>query len=184
MNAMQIESKIKRAGGTRITMREPDREYHFTPIDPDNPQSPHVAEVAEKAHISRFLSIVEGYQYFGTSGQPDDRPALAGTVEPEPEPPAATEPEPDAAQTGDDAEPAATDEAPESLLRVLDKPGEATREDAVEAFEFLEKRKAHPNAKTPTIVKKVIEAAAVQGWIAETDTETLTAQADAQAGNE
>lgn len=68
---MQIECKIKRAGGTKITMPNPDgsaAEYHFAPIDPTRADSPHVASVADEAHAARLLDIPEAYAPF-TAGK-------------------------------------------------------------------------------------------------------------------
>lgn len=45
--------------------------YHFLPRDPSNPESEHVCEVADKAHVQRLLGIPEGYYL------PDDEPAPA-----------------------------------------------------------------------------------------------------------
>lgn len=59
---MKIKSLIQRPGGTKVPMPngkgEPDTEYHFAAND----RGDHVAEVTNKAHIQRFLSIAEGYE--------------------------------------------------------------------------------------------------------------------------
>jgi hypothetical protein len=52
---MLIESKLKREGGTLVTLGE--EEYHFQ----DNGKGNHVCEVKDEAHIAKFLSIKEGY---------------------------------------------------------------------------------------------------------------------------
>lgn len=39
--------------------------YYFVPVDPDNPESPHVSEVPYKDHIKRFLSLDDYAQYEG-----------------------------------------------------------------------------------------------------------------------
>lgn len=36
-------------------------DYFFRPVHPGNPQSEHVAEVTDPAHIQRLLAITEGY---------------------------------------------------------------------------------------------------------------------------
>jgi len=54
---MFIECKIKRTGGSVVTMSD-GAAYHFAP-DPDNR---HVALVMNPDHIERFLSISEGYR--------------------------------------------------------------------------------------------------------------------------
>lgn len=63
---MKIVSKIKRRNGHSVTLG--DTAYKFLPPD-------YAAEVSEKAHIERFLSIPEGY------GIADDQ-----TQEPAPQP--------------------------------------------------------------------------------------------------
>lgn len=55
---MEIESKIKRAGGTLIDMGS--AKYHFAP----NAEGAHVATVTDEAHQDRFLSISEGYRLY------------------------------------------------------------------------------------------------------------------------
>lgn len=42
----------------------PKGTYYFTPVDPADPTSAHVAEVEDPAHIGRLLSIVEGYRVY------------------------------------------------------------------------------------------------------------------------
>lgn len=53
---MKIESIIKRDPPTEVVLG--DTTYKFKPDD----QGKHVAEVTDKHHIARFLSIVEGFQ--------------------------------------------------------------------------------------------------------------------------
>lgn len=60
---MQIESKIKRNGGTHIPMGTVT--YHFAPLA----DGAHVAEVLDEAHQDRFLSISEGFRLY-RPGQP------------------------------------------------------------------------------------------------------------------
>lgn len=54
---MMIRSLIERPGGSRIDLN--GKIYHFRPIEPNGP---HVAEVIDKAHVKRLLSITEGYE--------------------------------------------------------------------------------------------------------------------------
>ena len=54
---MIIRSKIERAKGSVITIG--DTTYHFKPRAADGH---HVAEVTNKEHLGRFLSITEGYE--------------------------------------------------------------------------------------------------------------------------
>jgi len=53
---MQIESKIKRAGGTQVKLD--DQVYFFGPTEKE---ARHLCEVTDPAHIERLLSIPEGY---------------------------------------------------------------------------------------------------------------------------
>lgn len=56
---MLIECRIKRAGGTHVDMPNPDESttaYHFRPLDPSRADSPHVADVSNMAHVSRFIA--------------------------------------------------------------------------------------------------------------------------------
>ncbi|SDX73899.1 hypothetical protein [Roseicitreum antarcticum] len=68
---MKIELKIKRAGGTNITMAD-NTEISFKPDE----TGAHVAEVANPNHVQRLLTI-PGYVVYGTS---EDQPAQ-GPVE-------------------------------------------------------------------------------------------------------
>ncbi|MGH8073641.1 MAG: hypothetical protein ACREO4_06160 [Lysobacter sp.] len=69
--------------------------YHFLPRDPSNPESEHVCEVANKAHVGRLLGIPEGYYL------PDDDPAPA-TPAPRP---VAQVPSSETTPAGDDSTP-------------------------------------------------------------------------------
>lgn len=60
---MLIESKIRRTGGTSISMG--DEVYHFAPDD----EGRHVCDVTNKAHIQRFLSITEGFCLVGAEDE-------------------------------------------------------------------------------------------------------------------
>jgi len=53
---MLIESRIRRAKGTRVTLD--GTEYHFTP----NKDGVHVADVSNADHIDRFLAVPEGFR--------------------------------------------------------------------------------------------------------------------------
>ena len=55
---MQIECILKREGGTHVNIG--DEKYHFRP----NAAGAHVAEVTNKEHIKRFLSISDAYEYY------------------------------------------------------------------------------------------------------------------------
>lgn len=66
---MLIKCKQIRTGGTEILMGEVT--YHFAP----NKDGDHVAEVTDKAHIERFLSITEGFEAHGKAAA--EKPAQA-----------------------------------------------------------------------------------------------------------
>lgn len=55
---MDIESKIKREGGTHVKLGATN--YHFAPLA----DGAHVATVEDEDHIDRFLSITEGYRLY------------------------------------------------------------------------------------------------------------------------
>lgn len=150
---MQILCKAKRKGGTDITLD--GKTYEFRPIDPSDKESPHVASIKDKAHIARLLSIPEGYEFYAPE-EGDAAPAASVTA-PEPEPAPEPTPEPDDT-AGQDA-----------LTNLLNDPVAADRETAVAAFEFLFERAPNGKSHTDTIIKKVIEEAAKEGWIAEDD---------------
>lgn len=61
---MKVQCKLIREGGTKVDID--NIEYHFKP----NAKSEHVAEVTNKEHLARFLSISEGYTL-----PDDDEPA-------------------------------------------------------------------------------------------------------------
>jgi hypothetical protein len=55
---MQIECKIKRDGGSHVTIG--NTEYHFAPQE----DGAHVATVTDEGHQDRFLGITEGYKLY------------------------------------------------------------------------------------------------------------------------
>lgn len=61
---MEIESKIKREGGTKVLMGKTN--YHFAP----NTDGAHVATVENEEHQDRFLSITEGYRLYRAGQTP------------------------------------------------------------------------------------------------------------------
>lgn len=70
---MDIESKIKREGGTIVDMGT--AKYHFAPRE----DGAHVANVQDEAHADRFLSITEGYRlYRGTAAAPEQNAEQEG----------------------------------------------------------------------------------------------------------
>lgn len=54
----KIESLIRRAGGSKVTMQSPKREYHFKPTAEDER---HIADVDVSHHAKALLRIKEGY---------------------------------------------------------------------------------------------------------------------------
>lgn len=75
---MKLECKIKRRGGTVVDMPngkgQPDTRVHFKPLDPDRPDSPHVAEVST-ALAQRFLRAdANVYLLFEGAKVPDLNP--------------------------------------------------------------------------------------------------------------
>lgn len=63
---VKIELMIRRKGGTVVDFGKNEAtkvSYHFAPVDPANPDSPHVCEVNDDAHVNRLLSIT-GYRLF------------------------------------------------------------------------------------------------------------------------
>lgn len=60
---MLIASRFKRPTAPVNLPKEGggSTDYFFKPIDPSSPDSEHVAEVTNTAHVSRLLSIPEGY---------------------------------------------------------------------------------------------------------------------------
>lgn len=55
---MQIECKLKREGGSKVTLGK--TEYHFAPLA----DGAHVAAVEHEDHQDRFLSITEAYRMY------------------------------------------------------------------------------------------------------------------------
>lgn len=66
---MKIECLIRRAGGSRVQMDAPKREYHFKPSD--NEQR-HIADVDVDSHAKAFLRIKEGYRAVDGENLPKD----------------------------------------------------------------------------------------------------------------
>ena len=68
MNNINIESKtlveciLRRTGGTQIKFGYHGAKatvYNFLPLDSNDPDSPHVADVPNQEHYNRFISIKE-----------------------------------------------------------------------------------------------------------------------------
>lgn len=159
---MMIRCKILRLRGKTIGSEVliGDMKYFFKPLDPADPQSPHVALVENEEHIACFLSSPEAYSYYsGDMPDPvDDSPSPTAPVTPEP---------------------AATDGPTEgyvAMQRVLDAPASATEADADAAYEYLNGRKPHGRAKIETIVARVIESAVENNHIDSDEALSLIAE--------
>jgi hypothetical protein len=74
---MQIECILLREGGTLAEIG--GTEYHFIP----NTAGAHVAEVEDKAHIQRFLSIGEAYRIYDAEPAKGKKGTKGKGVEPE-----------------------------------------------------------------------------------------------------
>ena len=62
-----IECILHRKGGTLVDFGFHNRKkskYHFQPLNPLDPDSPHVCNVPNKEHYQRFLAIPEAYRAF------------------------------------------------------------------------------------------------------------------------
>ena len=62
-----IECILKRTGGTVVEFGFHNKKkikYHFQPLDPLDPDSPHVCNVSNNDHYYRFLDIEEAYRAF------------------------------------------------------------------------------------------------------------------------
>lgn len=71
---MQIECILKREGGTNVEIDGIN--YHFAPL----PDGAHVADVADKIHVKRFLSIPEAYELYDPTSAAQE---IKATVSPE-----------------------------------------------------------------------------------------------------
>jgi len=79
---MQIECKLKREGGTTVTIGADT--YHFA----EQADGAHVADVAKDEHIDRLLSISEAYRVY-RAGKPETTDAAPVTTESKPAEPVA-----------------------------------------------------------------------------------------------
>lgn len=81
---MQIESIIRRSGGTQVILGSGAQTilYHFKPVN-GTPQAPHVAEVELMEHVALLLAIPEGYRVYAPGTQyAGDMPLGAPIVTP------------------------------------------------------------------------------------------------------
>src|SRR5690606_24002734 len=89
---LKLECKIRRPGGSEVTMPngegEPSTVYHFKPIDPTRADSPHVCEVDNDAHLSRFIAAApECYVPFRSTVTPKIDVPKPAPKAPDPVPP-------------------------------------------------------------------------------------------------
>lgn len=77
-----IQCLLRRKGGTKVAFGNNEATqtvYHFKPLDPNLPGSPHVCEVDNEEHADRFLSIREAYRlYRGGNDHVDKIPVTKG----------------------------------------------------------------------------------------------------------
>ncbi len=62
-----VECLLRRKGGTKVPFGRHGSNhtvYNFQPIDANDPESPHVADVPNEDHYERLLSIREGYRAY------------------------------------------------------------------------------------------------------------------------
>lgn len=157
---MDIESILRRAGGTHVTIGATD--YSFLP-HPDYAGA-HVALVEDEAHIRTFLAIEEGFREAVKPGEA--RPAAPVAPKPRkavvdqtdlPAPPAGVLPEAPADEPDDEPDaPAPQGTSPAITAEQIDamEPAELAA-----LFERLEGRKPGPATKPETLRAKLKEIA-------------------------
>jgi hypothetical protein len=148
-NTMKIRSLIERKNGTVIPMD--DAKYHFKP---EVANGPPVADVTNKAHIARFLSIAEGFEVV----EVDEATAASA--------PGLTDPDNAPAQPGQEQTQDEQNVDPVDALSAILNAGDADgieRGVAEAAFEHLFGRAPNAKAKTETIIGKIIEKAEEEG---------------------
>lgn len=126
---MLIEHTTKRLNGSVHTIG--GTKYHFAPND----EGAHVAEVEDRAHIQRFLSIPSFVVYSG------EAPAADAPVAPAPVEPVAPAP-----AGGDDQQPTPLEEAPDEVLTQL--------------YEEAYGKKPHHKVKRDKIIEMIRKAPA------------------------
>ena len=138
MPKIKVECIIRREGGSRVTIGK--NTYHFKP----QADGAHVCEIDHPPHLSRLLSISEGYRVY----DPDlvDEPAQEPEPAPEPKPaPVTTEPQPAAPESPVDPD---AEELPslEGMSRV----------DLEATFLREVGRAPHPKAKEDTLIAQIV----------------------------
>lgn len=70
-----VESILKRTGGTPVKFGYHGGKatvYNFQPIDADDPDSPHIADVPNEEHYNRLMTIKEGYRPYDPDAEYED----------------------------------------------------------------------------------------------------------------
>lgn len=118
---MELRCKIEREGGTVVKIGNTD--YHFLP----NANGDHVCFVSDKAHVSRFLAVPEGYEQYSNL---------------------------EAVESGGASPPIIVERPPEveAPAKGPDYNG-LTRKQLEKAFEEKFKKKPHPRAKDSTLLE-------------------------------
>lgn len=146
---MRIELTIRRKGGSHVELD--GTTYHFAPSAAD-PR--HTAEVTNKAHLKRLLSI-DGYE-------PDEGDEGDTDATPQADPATPIAPEPEVIRVsaddldGDDEGEADEDDAEADDLDALDDDALRTR------FEAMLHRAPHPAMKRDNLIAKIREAIEMQ----------------------
>lgn len=141
---MLIRSKIQNEPkGRRVDIGGVD--YHFAP----NARGDNVCDVTDKAHIQRFLSIVDGYEIYDPDAQPSQPVA-------QPEAPVQAG-DPFAAPVTEltDDEPVPTEEEMNASERKGADYNGMTRRQLEAAYEKKFGKRPHPAAKDDTILAKL-----------------------------
>jgi hypothetical protein len=155
-----IRCKIERDGGTQTSIGS--TAYHFKPRPNLGAPAVHVAEVEDKRHIARFLSISEAYELFLGEDEddapaavapavPDDEPAAPVDPEPAPEP----DPEPEAPEAEEEGAADAENGVDVDMSVPLDEQGD----DTLRAIytRLNDGRAPRSNARRETLIAKIEE---------------------------
>jgi hypothetical protein len=156
-----IRCKLERDGGTRASIG--DTTYHFRPQPNLGAATAHVCEVAEKAHVNRFLAITEGYELFLGEDEVDAPVDVAPAV-PDDEP-VAPEPEPDPEPAPEPAAPADAPDAGDGAEVDVRAPLDEQSTDTLHAI-YRALNHDHPapgNIRRSTLIKKIEEIREAQG---------------------
>lgn len=165
MDATLIECILKRDGGTKIDLG--GMTYHFAP----DPEGRHVAMVADPDHISRLLSIPEGYRLPRASTSIAAQTAVSapiGAVAPTPAPIQTTVPKVEVEQVklpaddngegeGEGQSQGESAEAEQADTGALDS---MSKEQLAEVYLAKVGQKAHPAMSAAKMIEKIKAASA------------------------